>query len=82
MKLTRDYVVHSKSGIAHCFLGPQNTCGTLLYNSPHLRPISSRLARRLAKQGRFCLRCQKALDRDDRIARLEAVARDLTGDRS
>ncbi len=85
MKLMRYYVAHTKSGVAHCFLGPQNACGSLPYNSPHLRPISSRLARRMAKQGRFCQRCQKALDRDDRITwleRLEDLARDLKGDRS
>jgi hypothetical protein len=82
MKPTRYYVVHSQSGIAHCFLGPQNACGNLLYNSPHLRPISSRLARRLAKQGRFCRRCQRVLERDDYITRLVEMARELSGDRS
>lgn len=82
MKLTRDYVVHSQSGIAHCFIGPQNACGNLLYNSPQLRPISRRLALRLARQGRFCQRCQCAIDRDDYIIALVEMAREVTGDRS
>jgi len=82
MKLTRDYVIHTRTGIGHCFLGPQNACGRLLYNCPDLVPISPQRALGLQIQGRFCKRCRKVLDRDDRITLLEQYARDGAGDRS
>lgn len=82
MKLTRDYVVHTRTGIGHCFLGPQNACGRLRYDNLHLQAISVCCARQLVKEGRFCQRCQRALARDDRIMSMEQRARDGKGDRS